>query len=407
MSDLQVLAEMESAEQELVPTIVPDGKRLAVRGEVAKFVDLFSRGSSVTPLRETIPGTAYALLEATPEGITLTATDGEHTVRSSLTAVTVTASGAVLLPPKRVLDILRLAPGATVRLEVIGSALMLRSGRALWSVQIPVGEALDTALTPERVTMHPVPAGALLRGLAVAYRAVARSAARPSLMQAQVRNGAITASSGAQIHRQTIAGMPADLTFTIPLKAMEEVMRALRALDPEEMVQVGPGERQVAFRYGSDSLLSRRLLLPFPEQEDLLRKPLFENQHRLTISRSALLDAIRHVRINADQDFATVTLTLTPIRQDKMGDTAWALVVSTRDRIGNASKEALTCQFSGPAKPRSMTFNHRFLTDLLESYDGEEAVLRLADDARTVKTPLLLEDPTTGFVALVQQMRGL
>jgi DNA polymerase III sliding clamp (beta) subunit (PCNA family) len=54
-----------------------------------------------------------------------------------------------------------------------------------------------------------------------------------------------------------------------------------------------------------------------------------------------------------------------------------------------------------------MTFNHRYLTDLLESYDGEDVVLRVADDARTVKTPLLLEDPSAGFVALVQQMRGL
>lgn len=408
-SDLSDLAEMEHEDEELVPEILPVDARLSVKGQVSKLLALFERAAAVSPTKETIPGTLYSLLEAeqssgsTAAFARITASDGEQSISVVVDGLTVLMAGSVLVPAKRILDILKLVPSATVTLEVIGSAAIIRSGRAQWTVQTPVGDALDTLPDVADIEVRSVPVGPFLSALVAARKAASVLSNRASLMQLLVRDGTVTGCDGGRLHRAYIEGLAEDIHVTIPVKAVDELVKALRATE-SQFFEMGYDDRNLVFRIDQDTLTSHRMLLPFPDVEGLLMGPAFSNSNSLTVNTSELANSIKRIRINADPDYAGIFLGLIPGKKDAAGQISWSLAVRTRDRLGNTSQEVIECQWVGSNTARELCFNHHYLSDLLAAYGEESVVFRMGDDTKTVKTPLLLEDKTTGFSGIVPQM---
>lgn len=411
MSDLLTLAEMEAPEAEMVPEMLPVDARLSVKAEVGTFQKLFSRAAGVSPSKEVILGTSFSLLEAvestsdTVPYVRITATDGEQTVSLATTeAVTVAMSGQVLLPAKRISDILKLVPETQVKIEVLGSTATIRSGRAQWTVQVPPGDSLPPLPNVEQVKFQEVPTESFLRGLTVARKAVGH-VFRNALMQLDVANGHITGSDGSRLHRQAMKDFPTNLNMTIPLAVADELIKAIKAADTETM-EVGVSEAHLAFRLNGDTLLANRLMLPYPNVENLVLEPAFTNSNSLTVNADELKSVVQRVRVNADQDYASIFLALIPGKKDSEGNTSFSLAVRVRDALQNSAQEIMDCQFVGGSKSRELCLNHKYLTDLLDAYGEETAIFQVGDDTKTVRTPLFLEDTMTGFTAVVQQMNS-
>lgn len=411
MSDLASLAEMEHEDPEYIPEILPVDARLSIKAPVAKLIELFARAAAVTPQKETIPGTAHALLEAVPTSNTevaharITASDGDQTVSVVVDGITVLMGGSVLLPARRIHDILKLAPSPTAKLEVIGTAALIRAGRAQWTVQTPVGDSLSTLLVVSGIEMQDVAVGPFLNALSVARRAASTTDARRSLMQVQLRNGAFTGCDGGRLHRAQVPGIDTSLDLTIPVKVVDELLKSLRATDASHM-QLGYDEKHLVFQIEQDSVVAQRLLLPFPEVENLLLGPAFSNVNSLTLDRAELASAVQRVRINADPDSAVILLGLMPGKKDAQGLLSWSLAVRAKDRHGNASQEVIECQWVGSGKARELAFNHHYLSDLLAVYSAETVVFKVGDDTKSLRTPLLLEDLQLGVTGIVQQVTG-
>lgn len=410
MSDLLDLAQMESEDTELVPSILPVDARLSIKGDKAKLYELFDRAASITPSKEIILGTSFALLEATEAtvdsvaSVRITATDGEQTLSILTEGISVAMGGAVLIPTKRVREILKLAYEDTIKLEVLAATATILSGRAQWTVQTPVGDSLPPLANTDDVTMHKVPSAAFLGGLRAARKAVGQ-VFRPALMQADVADGKITASDGARVHRQKMAGFPESLAFTIPIKVMEEVARALKDYDEEEF-ELGVDEFHLAFRFGNTTLIANRLLTAYPNVENQLLAPAFANQDSLTVDREELIQVVQRVRVNADPDYQSIYLMLLPGKKDAEGNPTFTMAVRARDPQTNTAQEIMDCQFIGPAKKRELCLNHRYLTDMLEVIASERVIFRLGTDGKTARTPLFTEDSTTGFSGVIQQTRA-
>lgn len=391
-------------EDDLVPEILPATPTLSIRAEGSTLRALFSRASGVTPQREVVPGTAHALLEAFPSSsgqsayIKVTASDGEQTVMMVEDQVKVRVSGAVLLPPKRVLDILRLAPEDLVDITVVGETAVIRSGRAQWSVAAPVGRISDLSslVDTSHIQMRPVPAQGFLRGLQHARKAASSSNARAALMQMLVKDSAVLSCDGGRLHQCRVEGLDPTIDTTIPIKVADELIKALEA---EQSLLMGYDDRALVFQIGQDFIVAQRLLLPFPDVQSLLLSPKVTNNKPLVIDRVELDNAIRRVRINADPDIAVVTLST--VQGARSGDD-WSLLVQSRDRAGNAAQESVSCQWEGSSA--SVAYNHHHLIDLLGCCSSEMLVLLLGPDTKTMKTPLLVEDPAAGMLAIIQQV---
>lgn len=405
MTTLNDLAEMEDPEPELNAEILPADARLSFTAPVGVLMEMFSRAASVSPVKEIIPGTAHALLEVQQTStqqaahVRLTATDGDQTVSVVMDQVTVQMDGAALIPARRVHDILKQAPTSTARLEVVSSSLTIRSGRALWTVQLPVGEELTGRLDVSGIEMRPVSGEELSNALAHARLAASATNARISMTQVQIRNGSITACDGGRLHRVIVDGLSHEINVTIPAKSVDEIIKALKTSD-EGMVSFGYDQTHVVVEVGRDVVVAQRLLIEFPDVEPLVLGPTFDNELTLTVSRNELLDAVKRVRVNSDPDSAAITLSVLPGKEDELGLT-WVLVIQSRDRLGNAAKEAMLCSWSG-TKGRAVTMNHRYITDVLSIIEEDEAQIKIGPDSKTVKSPILIQDPY--FIGVIQQM---
>jgi DNA polymerase III sliding clamp (beta) subunit (PCNA family) len=407
VTDILNLAEMEG---DLAPEILPVDARLSIRGTKQTLVRLFERAAALLPAKEVIAGTQFALFEAidaedsTVSHVRITASDGEQTISMVSDLPIVSMSGKVLLPAKRVHDILRLCPDSIIKIEVVGTACTIRAGRAQWTVAMPTGNTLPPVPDVTGMTYHSVPRVPFLKALSATRRAVGQ-VFRAALMQAEVVGGAMTTCDGARVHRQRIEGMPEDLQFTIPIKVMDELSKFLRDNDDEHF-EVGVADGHLGFRVGEHSLIANRLYLKFPVVENLLLEPALSNGHTLIVEMKDLKEAIPRVRINADQEYAAVFLMLMPGKKDAEGKPTFQLAIRARDPQANAAQEIIDCQFTGPAATRELCFNHKMLMDLLEAYETDLARFKIGDDTKTQKNPLFVEDKQTGFTGTLQQMRS-
>lgn len=405
MTTLNDLVEMESDDPELVAEILPADARLSFTAPVAALVEVFARAANVSPSKEVIPGTAHALLEVVQatssraSHLRLTATDGDQTVSIVMDRANVHMEGLSLVPARRVHEILKLAPVSTAKLEVVGQSLTIRSGRALWTVQVPVGEALNGRLDVSGIETHPVSGIELATALTTARSAASTTNARVALMQVQIRNGSVTACDGGRLIRATVDELSPEISVTIPVKSVDEILRALRNAG-DEMVALGYDETHIVLEVGQDIIVAQRLLVPFPDIEPLILGPSFDNELKLTVPRAELAEAVKRVRVNSDPDSAALTLNVIPGKGDDLG-LSWVLVVQARDRAGNASKEAMVCDWSG-SSGRAVTLNHHYLSDMLAILTESTVTLALGPDSKTSKSPILIE--AEGFIGVVQQM---
>lgn len=405
MTSLNDLAEMEHPEPEYIAEILPVDAQLSFTAPVSVLVEIFSRAASVTPVKETLPGTTFALLEV-EHGTTsrlaharLTASDGDQTVSVLMDQITVHMEGAALLPARRVHEILKLAPVSTAKLEVVGQTLTIRSGRALWSVQVPVGESMPSRLDVSEIEMHVVSAVELGTALSVARTAASNMNARMSLTQVLLRNGTVTGCDGGRLHRVTVDGLSVEINVTIPIKSVDEILKALKNAG-DVSIRLGYNETHIVVEVDDDIIVAQRLLVAFPDIEPLILGPTFDNDVHLTVSRVDLLEAVKRVRVNADPDSAAISLNVIPSKGDDLGMT-WILMVQAKDRVGNASKEAMLAQWSG-IKPRTVTLNHHYLTDMLSALHEETVTLKFGPDLKTAKSPILIEGEF--FTGVIQQM---
>lgn len=401
MSDLLDLSEME--DEELTPEILPAGASLSIRATAENLRSLFARASAVTPSREVVPGTGYALLEGVPADsgrvahLRITASDGEQTM-STVAEGMVKVPGSVLLPPKRVLDITKLAPTSVVDLSVVGQTAYIRSGRAQWSVSSPVSAfaGLTAHMDTSELKHAQIAAEPFLKALQVARRAASNTNARIALMQVLIKDSAIIACDGGRLHRVDVPGLDPGVSTTIPVKVVDELIKALAG---ESVLDLEFDSTQLSLRVGDNTIVAHRLLVEYPDMSQLLLEPRVTNTETLQISRVELEDAIRRVRVNADPDFASVSLNL--MRGSRSADD-WSAVVTSKDRAGNTAQEAVACYWSG--KQCEVAYNHHHLSDALASCESERLTLRLGNDTKTHKTPLLVIDESAGFTGIVQQV---
>lgn len=411
MTDISMLAEMEHEDPEFVPEILPVDARLSIKASVSVLQTLFARAAAVAPTKEIVLGTTHSLLEAVQTStheaahLRITASDGSQTVSVVMDAVTVLMSGKVLVPAKRIHDILKLAPSETAKIEVIGTAAVIRSGRAQWTVQTPVGDSLSTLLDVSGIPMQTVAVGPFMNALSVARSAASAQSAWLGLNQLQIRNGTVTGCDGGRLHRAALRGLDTSTEVTIPIYAVDELLKALGATTSSHF-EMGYDDQHLVFQIDQDSIVAQRLLAEFPPIENLLLGPAFSNTNSLTVNRTELIEVIRRVRINADPDTSAVHLLLVPGKKDSEGQISWSLAVRAKDRSGNASQEVIECQWVGPGKPRALIVNHHYLSDFLSAYEADEVVIKVGENSKTQPSPLYVEDQILGFSGIVQQMHA-
>jgi DNA polymerase III subunit beta len=370
-------------------TMVGTGMGMKVvcsRDELAQKLGIVARAVST---RASVQILAGVMLRAENARLHLAATDMELSLRSSLEAQ-VEGEGAVVVPGRLLVDLVRLLPADDVVFEHRAEEGVVHVICGPSSSTLHTYNAEDFPRLPdlETVGTFTVDREALLETISRVARSASRDESRPVLTGILVRfeGGklvmAATDSYRMSVKETGLAGDAPELEAIIPARALAELGRVAQG---GETIELGVHENQVVFAADDVWLTTRRIDGQFPNYKQLLPETF---EHEVTLPRAELLDVVRRVAVMAQRN--------SPLRL-RFAEGEVTLLAQTQD-VGEA-RESLPVAFSG--EPMEIGFNADFLREGIESVTADDIQLRLISPLR----PGLIRAEGDDFWYLIMPIR--
>ncbi len=357
---------------------------------------LFTQLQTVTraaSTRSAIQALSGVQVLAGPTGIELRATDMEIGLRVPLDGEVV-REGAVVLPARLLVDVVRALPGSEVSVELRPAEqdVELKGGNATFHIRTLRLEDFPPFPDADEGERVSVPADAFVATIAKVVRSASRDETRPVLTgilvsAAESELRMVATDSYRLAVKETALEAPLDGTIeaNVPNRALQELTRIVGASDGEPL-QVSVRTNQVVFAVGGTVLSSRLIDGQFPNYRQLLPDAY---EHELRLTAGEVTDVVRRIALLAQKN--------APLR---LAFAEGELTVSARTPdIGEAS-ETIPVPFSG--EPLEIGFNPDFLRDGLESVDSGDVLLKLISPLRP---GLLSAADGSGFVYLLMPIR--
>ncbi|MGH3034845.1 MAG: DNA polymerase III subunit beta [Gaiellaceae bacterium] len=361
----------------------------AGKNELADKLQIVGRGVST---RTSVQILAGIMLRAVDGRLELSATDMEISLRVLLDAQ-VEEEGAVVVPGRLLVDIVRLLPGGEVALEhrAEEGIARLMSGSASYQLHTYGPEDFPRLPEIDPDSAFTVDREAFLDTISRVGRSASRDESRPVLTGVLVRfEGGKVVMAATDSYRLSVKetlltrGPKQEFEAIVPGRALAELMRVAQAAESETLT-VGVQENQVAFGVDGVWLTARRIDGQFPNYRQLLPEQ-FEAEVRLP--REELLDVVRRTGLLAQRK--------SPLR---LRFEEGQLTVSAQTQDVGEAHESLPVSYGGEAM--EIGFNAEFLRDGLESVTDETVRLKFISPLR----PGLLHGEGDDFLYLIMPIR--
>src|SRR5918912_283118 len=284
-------------------TMVGTGTGMKVvcsREELAQKLSVVARAVSTRASVQILSG---VLLRAESGRLHLAATDMELSLRSSVEAQ-VDGEGAVVVPGRLLVDLVRLLPADEVTFEhrAEEGVVHVVCGPSSSTLHTYAAEDFPRLPNLDTVGTFTVDREALLDTIARDARSASRDESRPVLTGILVRfeHGKLvmvaTDSYRMSVKETTLEGEAPELEAIIPGRALAELARIAQSGDTLEL---GVHENQVVFAADDVWLTTRRIDGQFPNYKQLLPETF---EHDVTLPRAELLDVVRRVAVMAQRN---------------------------------------------------------------------------------------------------------
>jgi DNA polymerase-3 subunit beta len=336
----------------------------AQKSDMLKHLDLLQ---GVVEKKATIPILSNVLLEFENFQLRITATDLELGAQCTCPAKVKTA-GAVTVPARRLLEIVRSLPDAEIRFRILeNNWVQITCGRASFKL---VGIAKDNfpALPmvpkPQAKIRASVLKSLIDRTIFAISHEESRLSLNGALLVVKPETVTLVATDGHRLalaeHRNEIAGLNGELRMLIPRKAMVELRRLLADCVEEATVETASSDSHHFFTIMDRLLISRSLTGQFPSYETVLPR---ENNKVVELDRERISAALRRVAVLADERSHAVRFMLD---KDRLK------ITSSGGDHGEAS-EVLDARNGEALK---IGFDYRYLLDFFDAV-GKAGAVRL------------------------------
>ncbi len=373
----------------------PSGERresepnVKFRCEREVLVDaLNTAGRAVSNRGGSLPVLAGLRLELSGDDLVITGSDLDLTITVSL-QVAGNDDGVAVVPAKLLSDVVRAVEPGAVEIAVEAGDAQISAGRSEFKLRtIPADEYPQlTDIDTDGVELE---SGALAEALRQVVPAASSDDSRPILtgvlMAAEAGGLRLVATDSYRLSVRDLTGakvFEGDQTILVPSRALTELTRLLSG---DDGVTLFLGERDASFSVGSVRVTTRLIEGDFPNYRGLIPE---NNPNKLKINRSALLDAVRRVRLLAQE--------ATPVRLS-MSQDGLELVAMTQD-VGQATEE-VDGDYNGD--DLTVAFNADYLSVGLDVAPGDEVVLETVD---ALKPALLRSAEHPEFLYLLMPVR--
>jgi DNA polymerase III subunit beta len=324
-----------------------------------------------------LPVLAGIRAELSGDTLTLTGHDLELTISVSIReGVAGGEDGVAVLPSRLVSEVVRSLPAGAVSVEVDGEQARITAQRSEFSLRVfPVDEFPRLPEpTGDGVTIDAAELGAALRQV---VPAASSDDARPIL------TGVLVTAEGGGLrlvatdsYRLAVRDLPGQSVLAegqsvlVPSRALNDLTKVLTGVTE---LTLRLGERDASFEAGDVRLTTMLIEGDFPNYKGLIPS---SHPNRLTVSREALLEGVRRVKLLARE--------ATPVRLAMTAD-GLDLVAVTQD-VGQAH-ESLDAKYEGT--DLTVAFNPDYLLQGIEVLPGDEVLLESVDSLK----PALVKSP--------------
>jgi DNA polymerase III subunit beta len=356
---------------------------------------LFAQLQTVTraaSTRSAVQALSGVHVQAKDGAIELRATDMEIGLRVPLEGEVV-REGAVVLPARLLVDVVRALPSDELTLELRAAEqdVELNSGSATFHIRTLRLEDFPPLPEPEEDRLD-VPGPALVETVIKVARAASRDETRPVLTgilvsagEQELRMAATDSYRLAVKDTQLEAPLARSFEANVPARALQELTRIVQH-GSAERIAVSLRANQVVFEAAGVVLSSRLIDGQFPNVRQLLPEGY---EHELTLKGTEIADVVRRISLLAQKN--------APLR---LSFAEGELTVSARTPDVGEARETVPVPFQG--EPFEIGFNPEFLRDGLEALESADVVLKLISPLR----PGLLESADgSGFQYLLMPIR--
>lgn len=359
------------------------------KDELAQMLGVVSRGVST---RTSVQILAGIKLEVEEGRLGLSATDMEISLRASV-AAQVEGDGAVVVPGRLFVDVVRLLPAADVELEYRSEQgqIHVSSGAASYDIHTFNAEDFPRLPDVDQAPTFRVEQAAFLDTIARVSRSASRDESRPVLTGVLVRfeQGkvimAATDSYRLSVKETELDESPqGEIEAIVPGRALAELQRICQG-SAAETIEVGVQENQVVFGVDGLWLTARRIDGQFPNYKQLLPETFEAEIH---LPRQEFLDIVRRMSLMVQRN--------SPLR---LRFEEGQLTVSAQTQDVGEARESMPVGYTGDAL--EIGFNAEFLRDGLESVADESVRLRLISPLR----PGMIHGESEDFLYLIMPIR--
>jgi DNA polymerase III subunit beta len=342
------------------------------RGELLRAL---GHVTSVVERRTTIPILSNVMLAASGRTLRFKATDLEREVIEQLEC-DVSQPGALTVPAHMLHDIVRKLPdGSQVELvrEPEKERLTLRAGQSRFALQTLSAEDFPDLAVGDMAQEFELSAADLKRLIDKTRFAISTEETRYYLngiyLHTAARNNEPTlravATDGhrlAQVELPLPEGAAGMAGIIIPRKTVQELHRLIE--DNGGVVKMGVSPAKVRFEIGTVTLTSKLIDGSFPDYGRVIPQA---NDKEMKVSNAQFMGAVDRVSTIASERGRAVKLALTT---DK-------LTLSVNNPEGGSATEEIAVGYA--SAPLEIGFNARYLLDIANQLEGEEARFMLAD----------------------------
>ena len=352
--------------------------------ERADLLRALGHVQSVVERRNTIPILSNVLMEVESGRLGLTATDMDLAIVESVEAA-IESDGATTAPAHTLYDIVRKLPeGAQVEIDAGGDSeqLTLCAGRSRFTLQTLPTEDFPRMVSGDMPHNFSLPAKALRSLIDRTRFAISTEETRYYLngifMHTVETNGAevlrTVATDGHRLARVEMAvpegatGMPG---IIVPRKAVNELRKLIDESDDE--IDVALSDTGIRFAFGGAVLTTKLIDGTFPDYERVIPTG---NDKTLQVDCEEFAHAVDRV----------ATISTEKSRAVKLSAESNSLVLTASSPDSGTATEEIEVQYSD--SPIEIGFNARYLLDITQQIEGDQAEFSVADAA----SPTIVRD---------------
>lgn len=318
----------------------------------------------------TVPILDNILFEIQPGQLTLSASDMETTITTSM-AIETSDTGSIALPARLLTDMLKTFAEQPLSFLVkeANQSVEISSDKGKYAIAYKAGSEFPKALEIEDPSSIKLPAYVL--GNAIDKTVFATSQDNTHLvmtgvfLQANESELILVATDGHKLvkyEREDIKSeKPAE--FILPKKPLNVLKGVLS--NAEGDVNISYNEVNAVFSFENITLSSRLIDGTYPNYEVVIPK---DNPNKLIVDRLSFLTAVRRMSHFSNKTTYQIRL--------KLAGSALQIFAEDID-FANKGEERLSCDYEG--QDLEISFNSRFLSEMLSNLSAKDIVMSLSE----------------------------